>query len=96
MDTLWHKKPGGNVITSYSIHYTKLYENLAKQLNILIADMGLPADQLITDPTTGALGYGIEYGYSSMERLRLAALQGDKMTQFPMILTVGAESYNFV
>ena len=29
------------------------------------------------DPTTGALGYGIEYGYSVMERLRLAALQGD-------------------
>jgi len=72
---------------------TAMDVNLAKQLNILIADMGLPADQLITDPTTGALGYGIEYGYSSMERLRLAALQGDKMTQFPMILTVGAETW---
>ncbi|MGA7104662.1 MAG: acetyl-CoA decarbonylase/synthase complex subunit delta, partial [Candidatus Deferrimicrobiaceae bacterium] len=54
--------------------------NLSKQLNILISDMGLPLDRIIMDPTTGALGYGIEYGYSVMERLRLAALQGDSMT----------------
>ena len=67
--------------------------NLAKQLNILISDMGLPLDRLIMDPTTGALGYGIEYGYSVMERLRLAALQGDKMTQFPMLVTVGHETW---
>jgi acetyl-CoA decarbonylase/synthase complex subunit delta len=45
------------------------------------------------DPTTGALGYGIEYGYSVMERLRLAALQGDAMTQFPMIVTPGFEAW---
>jgi acetyl-CoA decarbonylase/synthase complex subunit delta len=45
------------------------------------------------DPTTGALGYGIEYGYSVMERLRLAALQGDAMTQLPMIVTPGAEAW---
>ncbi len=67
--------------------------NLAKQLNILITDMGLPADRIIMDPTTGALGYGIEYGYSVMERLRLAALQGDSMTQFPMLVTVGFEAW---
>lgn len=67
--------------------------NLAKQLNILITDMGLPADRIIMDPTTGALGYGIEYGYSVMERLRLAALQGDSMTQFPMLVTVGFETW---
>lgn len=45
------------------------------------------------DPTTGALGYGIEYGYSVMERLRLAALQGDAMTQLPMIVTPGYEAW---
>ncbi len=56
---------------------TPMDVNLAKQLNILISDMGLPADRILMDPTTGALGYGIEYGYSVMERLRLAALQGD-------------------
>jgi acetyl-CoA decarbonylase/synthase complex subunit delta len=67
--------------------------NLAKQLNILISDMGLPLDHILMDPTTGALGYGIEYGYSVMERLRLAALQGDSMTQLPMIVTPGAETW---
>jgi acetyl-CoA decarbonylase/synthase complex subunit delta len=67
--------------------------NLSKQLNILISDMGLPPDRILMDPTTGALGYGIEYGYSVMERLRLAALQGDAMTQLPMIVTPGFEAW---
>jgi acetyl-CoA decarbonylase/synthase complex subunit delta len=67
--------------------------NLSKQLNILISDMGMPKDRILMDPTTGALGYGIEYGYSVMERLRLAALQGDAMTQFPMIVTPGFEAW---
>ncbi|MBM3123536.1 MAG: acetyl-CoA decarbonylase/synthase complex subunit delta [Chloroflexi bacterium] len=72
---------------------TPMDVNLAKQLNILITDMGLPADRILMDPTTGALGYGIEYGYSVMERLRLAALQGDSMTQLPMIVTPGFEAW---
>jgi acetyl-CoA decarbonylase/synthase complex subunit delta len=67
--------------------------NLSKQLNILITDMGLPLERIIMDPTTGALGYGIEYGYSVMERLRLAALQGDAMTQLPMLVTPGFEAW---
>jgi acetyl-CoA decarbonylase/synthase complex subunit delta len=50
-------------------------------------------DRVIMDPTTGALGYGIEYTYSVMERLRLAALTGDSMTQQPMICTVGEEAW---
>jgi acetyl-CoA decarbonylase/synthase complex subunit delta len=72
---------------------TAMDVNLAKQLNILISDMGLPLDRVLMDPTTGALGYGIEYGFSVMERLRMAALQGDAMTQLPMIVTVGAETW---
>lgn len=72
---------------------TPMDVNLAKQLNILISDMGFPLDRILMDPTTGALGYGIEYGYSAMERLRLAALQGDKMTQLPMIVTPGYEAW---
>jgi acetyl-CoA decarbonylase/synthase, CODH/ACS complex subunit delta len=67
--------------------------NLSKQLNILITDMGLPNDRILMDPTTGALGYGIEYGFSVMERLRLAALQGDSMTQLPMIVMPGFEAW---
>ncbi len=67
--------------------------NLAKQLNILISDMGLPLERILIDPTTGALGYGLEYTYSVMERLRIAALTGDKMTQLPFICTAGLESW---
>lgn len=72
---------------------TPMDVNLAKQLNILISDMGLPLDRIVMDPTTGALGYGIEYGFSVMERLRLAALQGDAMTQLPMLVTPGFEAW---
>ena len=72
---------------------TAMDVNLAKQLNILISDMGLPLDRIIMDPTTAGLGYGIEYGYSVMERLRIAALQGDKMTQLPMLITPGYEAW---
>jgi len=72
---------------------TAMDVNLAKQLNILINDMGLPMERIMMDPTTGALGYGMEYGYSVMERLRLAALQGDSMTQLPMLVTPGEEAW---
>jgi acetyl-CoA decarbonylase/synthase complex subunit delta len=72
---------------------TPMDVNLSKQLIILIHDMGLPLERIVMDPTTGALGYGIEYGYSVMERLRLAALQGDSMTQQPMIVTPGFEAW---
>lgn len=72
---------------------TPMDVNLAKQLVILIHDMGMPLERIIMDPTTGALGYGIEYGYSVMERLRLAALQGDAMTQQPMLVDPGTEAW---
>ncbi|HSR46755.1 MAG TPA: acetyl-CoA decarbonylase/synthase complex subunit delta [Anaerolineales bacterium] len=72
---------------------TPMDVNLSKQLVILIHDMGLPLERIVMDPTTGALGYGIEYGYSVMERLRLAALQGDSMTQQPMLVNPGEEAW---
>lgn len=50
--------------------------NLAKQLNILLRETGIPRDRIVIDPYTGALGYGFEYSYSVMERIRLAALAG--------------------
>ena len=72
---------------------TPMDVNLAKQLVILIHDMGMPLERIVMDPTTGALAYGIEYGYSVMERLRLAALQGDSMTQQPMLVTPSEEAW---
>ena len=72
---------------------TPMDVNLSKQMVILINDMGLPLERIVMDPTTGALGYGIEYGYSVMERLRLAALMGDSMTQQPMFVNPGEEAW---
>ncbi len=66
--------------------------NLAKQVNILLENLGMPMDKIIVDPTTGGLGYGLEYSYSVMERLRMAALsQGDDKLQFPIINNLGNE-----
>ena len=67
--------------------------NIAKQLNILISDMGLPLERIVINPTIGALGYGLEYAYSIMERARLAALSGDKAVASPFICTVGQEAW---
>jgi acetyl-CoA decarbonylase/synthase complex subunit delta len=66
--------------------------NLAKQLNILLDNLGVPNTKIIVDPTTGALGYGLEYTYSVMERDRMAALtQEDEKLQYPLICNVGYE-----
>lgn len=68
--------------------------NLAKQLNILLDNLGVPENQIIVDPTTGALGYGLEYTYSVMERDRMAALtQEDVKLQYPIICNVGFEAW---
>jgi len=66
--------------------------NLAKQCNILLENLGMPMDRMIIDPTTGGLGYGLEYSYSVMERIRMAALaQGDDKLQLPLINNLGNE-----
>jgi len=67
--------------------------NIAKQLNILISDMGLSLERIVINPTIGALGYGLEYAYSIMERARLAALSGDKTLATPFICFVGQEAW---
>lgn len=77
---------GHNIIAS-----TPLDINLEKQLNILIMEMNLAANRIIIDPSVGALGYGIEYSYSIMERTRINALAGDKMLAMPTVCFVGQE-----
>lgn len=67
--------------------------NLAKQLNILITEMGLATNRIAIDPLVGALGYGIEYAYSIMERARVGALTGDKMLAMPIVSFVGLEAW---
>ncbi len=67
--------------------------NIAKQVNILVSDMGFPLERIVTFQATGALGYGIEYAYSIQERQRLATLAGDKMMAMPVICDAGYESW---
>jgi len=67
--------------------------NICKQLDILITEAGLPLDRILIDPTTGGLGYGIEYTYSIMEKARLAALSGDHMLACPVVCFVGKETW---
>lgn len=72
------------------IAMSELDINLAKQLNILITQMGFDKSKLITDPMCSALGYGLEYTYSVMERIRLAGLaQNDPTMQPPILADVG-------
>ena len=66
--------------------------NIAKQVNILLENLGVPMERMIIDPTTGGLGYGLEYSYSVMERLSMAALtQGDDKLQLPIINNLAHE-----
>jgi anaerobic carbon-monoxide dehydrogenase catalytic subunit len=66
--------------------------NLAKQLNILLENLGVPSDKVLIDPTTGSVGYGMEYCYSIMERIRQAALtQNDEKLQYPIISNIAEE-----
>ncbi|MBN1998851.1 acetyl-CoA decarbonylase/synthase complex subunit delta [candidate division KSB1 bacterium] len=66
--------------------------NIAKQLNIQLIDMSFPADKIVMDPMSSAVGYGLEYSYSIMERIRLSGLAGDDMLRMPMLITPGYES----
>ncbi len=89
-----HKKIGASAIGYHHtlIPSTPTDVNLAKQLNILLGNLGVPNDLLIMDTTIASVGYGIEYCYSVMERTRMAALtQQDEKLQFPIICNLGKE-----
>lgn len=73
------------------INLNPLDINIEKQVNILVSDMELALDKIVMYPTTTALGYGMEYVYTLMERSRLAGLGGDKLLSMPFIAQVGQE-----
>ncbi|MDD5701514.1 MAG: acetyl-CoA decarbonylase/synthase complex subunit delta [Dehalococcoidales bacterium] len=91
-----HKKIGAAAI---GYHHTVTASspidiNLAKQLNILLGNLGVPDSLLLMDPTVSSIGYGIEYCYSVMERIRAAALtQSDDKLQFPLICNISKETW---
>jgi len=91
-----HKKIGAAAIgyKHVVVAATPIDINLAKQLNILLGNLGVPDNMLVMDPTVSSIGYGIEYCYSVMERMRMAALtQQDAKLQFPIICNVGKEAW---
>ena len=67
------------------VAFSNLDINLAKQLNILLTDFGIKPENIMMDPLQAGLGYGLEYSYSVIERVRLAALMGDQMLQMPIL-----------
>jgi len=74
------------------ISSTPIDINLAKQLNILLGNLGVPDELITIDPTVSGIGYGIEYCYSVMERMRMAGLtQQDDKLQFPIICNISKE-----
>lgn len=65
--------------------------NLCKELNILTSDMGLKLDKIIIDTDIGGLGYGLEYGYSIMEKIKLEG-SNDEYLNMPMISFAAEET----
>jgi acetyl-CoA decarbonylase/synthase, CODH/ACS complex subunit delta len=73
------------------VGFSNLDINLAKQISILLMDFGVKREDILVDPLQAALGVGLEYTYSVIERLRQGALRGDNALQVSIICdcTVG-------
>ena len=69
--------------------------NLAKQLNVLITQLGVQPANIVMNVGTAAVGYGFEYVVSTMDRVKAAALsQNDAQLQMPIITPVAEEAWN--
>ena len=69
--------------------------NLAKQLNIMLKGLNVPAEAIVMNIGTAAVGYGYEYVASTLDRIRLAALQqGDADLQMPIIAPVSTDTWS--
>jgi len=76
-----------------AIAQTPLDINLLKELNVKLCKF-FPADRIVIDPLSSALGYGIEYSFSLMERVKqIGVIVKDGMTQMPMIANLGGECW---
>ena len=68
--------------------------NLAKQLNIMLKQLNVPAESIVMNIGTAAVGYGYEYVASTLDRIRLAALaQSDADLQMPIIAPVSTDTW---
>ena len=68
--------------------------NLAKQLNIMLKGLNVPAESIVMNIGTAAVGYGYEYVASTLDRVRAAALaQSDADLQMPIIAPVSTDTW---
>ena len=68
--------------------------NLAKQLNVLIGQLGVDQANVVMNVGSAAAGYGFEYVVSTMDRIKAAALsQNDAQLQMPIITPVAEEAW---
>lgn len=68
--------------------------NLAKQLNIMLKGLTVPAESIVMNIGTAAVGYGYEYVASTLDRVRAAALaQSDADLQMPIIAPVSTDTW---
>ena len=68
--------------------------NLAKQLNVVLSQMGVDTGRVVMNLGTAAAGYGFEYLASTIDRVKDAALkQNDTMLQMPVITPVGDDAW---
>ena len=68
--------------------------NLAKQLNIMLKGLNVPAESIVMNIGTAAVGYGYEYVASTLDRVRDAALkQSDADLQMPIIAPVSTDTW---
>jgi acetyl-CoA decarbonylase/synthase complex subunit delta len=72
---------------------TPLDINLLKELNVKLCKF-FPAEKIVIDPESAALGYGMEYSFSLMERVKqIGIITKDNMTMMPIIADLGAECW---
>ena len=68
--------------------------NLAKQLNIMLKGLNVPAESIVMNIGTAAVGYGFEYVASTLDRIRDAALkQSDADLQMPIVAPVSTDTW---
>ena len=75
----------------YVILKTPIDINLAKELNILVQELGLPSDKIIINTDIGGLGYGYEYGYSMIEKVKIER-EKDPYLDYPIFSDASSEA----
>ena len=69
--------------------------NLAKQLNVLLSQLGVPAQSILMNLGSSCAGYGYEYLSSTLDRVKAAALaQNDAQLQMPIVTPISTETWN--